>query len=285
MNRTLGEFYTGDVTIEYSIAGEGDPAFVFHGGHSNCNETFGYEALLQNGFSVITPSRPGYGGTSKEIGKSLATASEYYNKLLNHLNISQVHVLAISAGGASGIYFASKYPNRVRSLTLQSAVTKEWLSPKDKEYKAAQLLFHPRMEKYTWAFISWINNLFPRFIFRQMFPSFSTLSYKEAQYKFSEHDTEEIKKMNNRQRSGDGFLIDLKQIDEVSDKDLQAVSCPTLIMHSINDASVSVEHAYFAHENISHSKLNLLDTWGHLIWLGKDADETNDRVVRFLNKY
>lgn len=97
-------------SIEYSIIGDGEPIFVFHGGHSNCNEEFGYQALVENGFSLITPSRPGYGGTSKEIGESLSEACNYYSRLLKHLNIEKTHLLAISAGGPSGIYFAANYP-------------------------------------------------------------------------------------------------------------------------------------------------------------------------------
>src|SRR5690625_1033854 len=282
MEKKLGEYYTDGRTIEYSIIGEGEPIFVFHGGHSNCNEEFGYEALIKNGFSIITPSRAGYGATSKEIGKSLATAFEYYNKLLNYLGIKKVHLLAISAGGASGIYFASKYPEKVRSVTLQSAVTKECLTPKDKEHKAAKLLFHPKTEKYTWKFISRMTNLFPRFIFRQMFPSFSVLYYKEAKSEFNENDVEEIRKMNHRQRSGYGFLIDLEQINEISAKDLHSVSCPTLIMHSRYDSSVPVKHAEFANENIPTSKLSLLDTWRHLIWLGVASNETDEKLIGFL---
>lgn len=80
------------------------------------------------------------------------------------------------------------------SLTLQSAVTKEWLTPKDKELKAARVLFRPKTEKYTWKLISIMNNLFPRFIFNQMFPSFSKLTHDEAEEMLSKEDVEAIRK-------------------------------------------------------------------------------------------
>lgn len=285
MGRRVEKYSVEGVTIEYSIIGEGEPIFVLHGGHSNCNEEFGYKALVDNGFSIITPSRAGYGGTSKEVGKSLSIACEYYLKLLNHLKINKVHLLAISAGGPSGIYFASKYPEKVSSLSLQSAVTKEWLTQKDKEYKAAKILFRPITEKYTWKLITIINNVFPRFIFKQMFPSFSKLRYSEAKDKLNKEDVEAIRIMNNRQRSGYGFLIDLAQINELSVEDLQAITCPTLIMHSNHDGSVPLEHPHFAHENIPSSELCLLDTWGHLIWLGKSSKETDENLITFLNSH
>ena len=285
MERRIEIFSSEGISIEYSIIGKGEPIFVMHGGHSNCNEEFGYRALVDNGFSVITPSRAGYGGTSKEVGKSLSIACEYYWKLLNHLNIEKVHLLAISAGGPTGIYFASKYPELVCTLTLQSAVTKKWLIPKDKEYKVARILFRPKAEKFTWRLISSMNNIFPRFIFKQMFSSFSKLKYSEAKDKMNKGDVDAIRDMNKRQRSGFGFFIDLAQVNEITIEDLRAVTCPTLIMHSEHDGSVPLEHPYYAHENIPSSELCLLDSWGHLIWLGKSSDETDENTIKFLKSY
>ncbi len=93
-----------------------------------------------------------------------------------------------------------------------------------------------------------------------------------------------IRKMNNRQRSGYGFAIDLKQINELTVQDLRAVSCSTLILHSQHDGSVSLDHPYFAKENIRMAKLQLLDAWGHLIWLGESGRETNRILISFLKQ-
>lgn len=115
-----------------------------------------------------------------------------------------------------------------------------------KAYEAAKVLFRPESEKYTWRLISQMNNLFPRFIFKQMSPSFSNIKYSEAKAKITKSDIEAIRKMNNRQRSSFGFLIDLNQVNELTLEDIQAVTCPTLLMHSKHDASVPLEHAYYA---------------------------------------
>ncbi|CEI83550.1 2-hydroxy-6-oxo-6-phenylhexa-2,4-dienoate hydrolase [Oceanobacillus oncorhynchi] len=286
MERILGTYFVNGQTIEYSITGkEGTPILVMHGGHSNCYEEFGYKPLVKSGFMLITPSRAGYGKTSKEIGENLSKASDYYVKLLDYLKIDKVHLLAISAGGPSGLYFATRYPERVKTLTLQSAVTKEWLTPEDKIYKAAQILFRPAMEKATWKLASSLSNIFPEFMFKQMIPSFSNLSYKEIKNSVLAKDIDEIQRMSKRQRSGYGFLIDLSQTKEITSKNLQAISSPTLIMHSEYDGSVPLEHAYYADQQIRDSELCILDTWGHLIWLGRESDKVNERLVKFLNKF
>ncbi|MEG0385445.1 MAG: alpha/beta hydrolase, partial [Solibacillus sp.] len=164
----------------------------------------------------------------------------------------------------------------------QSAVTKEWLTPKDRTYLAAKVLFNSRTEKYTWGMISAMSKRFPHFIFKQMFSSFSTLKYKEAKDKINSNDIVLTAQMNNRQRSGHGFLIDLSQTKELTVDDLKSINCPTLIMHSKFDSSVATEHANLAHEKILHSKLCLLDTWGHLIWLGNLSKNTDEILINFL---
>ncbi|WP_088831784.1 alpha/beta fold hydrolase [Paenibacillus tyrfis] len=282
MNRRVDVCRSEDQSLEYSVAGEGEPILVMHGGHSNCYEEFGYEALIRQGYSLITPSRAGYGGTSKELGSSLTRACRAYNGLLDRLQLGKVHLLAVSAGGPSGIRFASLYPERIRTFTLQCAVTKAWLTPQDKEYRVARLLFRPPAEEAVWKLLGRLNNRFPSFIFRQMAPSFSTLSRSEIVAKAGEGDWEAIRRMNNRQRSGHGFFIDLSQTGDIVPTELENVRCPALVLHSKNDRLVSLEHAFHAHRHLPQSELRLLDTWGHLIWLGKGAEETDEAMLAFL---
>lgn len=286
MQRIIGTYSIDTVTIEYSITGEkGKPILVMHGGHSNCYEEFGYDALVKNGFSIITPSRAGYGKTSEAIGDSLSQACYYYIALLDYLNIDTCHVLAMSAGGPSALYLASHYPHRVKTLTLQSAVTKQWHTPEDAIYKVAQFLFHPLTEKGTWKLTSSVSNLFPQFIFKQMAPSFSKLSYEHIKDDMTHDDINAVREMNNRQRSGKGFLIDLTQTGNLTTEELKAISAPTLIIHSENDAAVPLDHAYSAKRLIANSELHILKSWGHLIWIGKESKRMQDNLAHFLNHH
>lgn len=282
MERKIEKYCREGLTIEYSLVGKGEPILIFHGGHSNCNEEFGYKSLVDNGYSIITPSRAGYGSTSKEVGESLTKACGHYVNLLEQLQVDQVHVIAISAGGPTGIRFASLYPEKVKSLILESAVSKEWLTNKDLEYKAAHIIFRPFIEGVTWRLLSLLSHLFPKTMFKMMAPQFSSLDIKELQLKFEVSDVIEFTKMNARQRSGHGFLIDIKQSKEITDQDLKSINSPTLIIHSSNDGFISLEHPQTALEKIAQSELYLVDTWGHLIWIGKSAKKSNQKLISFL---
>ncbi|MFD1130593.1 alpha/beta fold hydrolase [Paenibacillus provencensis] len=282
MCREVNLLKIGDITLEFSITGTGLPILLFHGGHSNCHEEFGYKILLDSGYSIITPSRAGYGRTSEV--SDLKQACHMYNELLDYLAIRKVHVIAVSAGGPTGIVFCSMFPDRVISFTLQCAVTKPWLTPDDKEFKFARRIFNTVTEKRTWKLVSTLNNLLPKLTFRMMSTSFSKLSYSEVQKRLDNHYLEEFRKMNNRQRSYSGFLIDLEQTQCEYSSEMKTIQAPTLIMHSKNDNSVAISHPQIAKTMIPQSELFILDSWGHLIWIGKHAVEYDHALISFLSR-
>lgn len=284
MERSIHQYVTQNgFKLEYSIVGSGEPVLILHGGHSSCREELGYDLLTARGFRIITPSRPGYGNTSAELGRSLMTACEAYIELLDELQVPQAHILAMSAGGPSGIYLASRYPNRVKSLVLQSAVSDRWLFPGSKTHQLARIMFNPSTEKYVWAAIRFMNKFAPRFLLNSMIPSFSTLPKEKVLPEISDGDRRRFKNMVNRQRSGRGFMIDLEQTGHDLTPELVSIQCPSLIMHSIHDASVPVEHARHAHRVIPNARLCELDSWGHLIWLGASIDVMGEQLFSFLD--
>ncbi len=283
MHREIGLFQSGDMALEYSVLGKGSPVLIFHGGHSNCQEEFGYQTLQSSGYGIITPSRAGYGHTSPIA--DLKQACRLYLSLLDQLSIGKVHVIAVSAGGPSGILFCSMFPDRVSSFTLQSAVTKPWLGPDDKAYKMAKRIFKPETEKRTWQMLAAMNNRMPKLTFRMMASSFSRLPYPEIRKRLDDQSLEAFRKMNNRQRSYSGFMIDLEQTGHDYSKELAAIETPTLIMHSQNDGSVPLSHPENAKQLIPRSELCILDSWGHLIWMGKHAAEYDRALIAFLSRH
>ena len=282
MNRIIGTYETGGHVMEYSIIGEGTPVMVMHGGHSNCYEEFGYQHLVDHGCKLITPSRAGYGLST---ASSLDEAVCRYAELLDHLGLDRVHLIGVSAGGTSAIKLAALFPERIKALTLQSAVVGKWLTAEHTEYKTAQVIFRPPFEWVTWNMLKVLGNVSPRLSFKPLFSSLSTLSYDEAKHLIWEEDVEEIRKMNNRQRSGKGFLMDLANSAAVTEADLTRIKCPTLIQASINDRSVSNAHAYFANLHIPFTTLKFYNTWGHLIWLGEGSVQVGDDVIAFLQAH
>ncbi len=268
--------------IEYVVKGEGRTCLLLHGGHSNCFESFGTEEILAAGMSALVPSRPGYGRTPASVGASASEAAEALVALLDERSLDKVSVVAISAGGPTGLYLAANYPERVDKLVLESSVTTQWLKPNDALYKTARRMFHPRVQNVTWGTLRTFVQLTPRLIYKQMIPSFTKLATKDVSSSLTDKDKAAFKTMLMHLSSGQGFMLDIDQ--NVPTEVLEKITVPTLIVHSRNDNSVSFEHPLHAQKYIEDSELFEAQTWGHLIWLGEGSAAVKEKVANFLRE-
>lgn len=265
--------------IEYSSIGRGIPILFIHGGHSNSEDTLPQRGLNKIEFQLITPSRPGYGKTPLNNHKTPKDAADLFVALLDELKIKEIIVYAISAGGLTALTLAALYPNRVKKLLLVSAVTKKWLNENEKTYRLAKFLFHPKIEWVTWGMIHLFSRLFPGLITKNFFPEFSM----KTDVVITKNEQIELSDTLQKYRSKDGFVNDITQNINISV--LKSIKCPALIIHSKYDASVSVEHAEHAHQEIKNSGKHILENkWGHMIWIGSDYQETLRLILEFINE-
>ncbi len=270
INTKLGE-------IEYSTVGNGKPVLFLHGGHANCNVTLWNKGFDLNKFQLITPSRPGYSNTPLNNNKTPKQHADLIILLLDYLGIDKVILYGISAGGLTTIKLAGNYPERVEKLILASCISKKWFDKKGKLYKTSQRIFNPKVERYTWGTIRLFSRLFPNLIAKTFYPQFST----NLPHKLLKEDVKKLLSMFKKFGSGSGFIND---IDQNIDQDIiSKIKCPTLIIHSKNDNSVSFEHALHSNKMIENSKLvELNNEWGHLFWIGNDSDDSISKTIEFI---
>jgi len=228
---------------------------------------------------LVTPSRPGYGQTPLLPDHSPKHTAGLFIALLNELHIERAIVIGISAGGPTAIEIAATYPARVDKLILISAVTQKWMHETDVNYRRGKKLFNPSIERWSWALFRFFYFLFPRFMAKIMCRELSSA-------KNGTLHTDEVKELHDmirKQRSHRGFVSDLDQ--DIPAETVAAVSCPTLIMHSLNDAVVHIDHARFALEHIKNSVLMTYDNhWGHLLWLGRESERPIADAISFIEK-
>lgn len=264
-------------TIEYTSVGTGVPIVFAHGGHSNCNETLSHKGLDPKEFQLIVPSRPGYGKTDLNTLQTPQKSADLIITLLDFLHVDRVVVYGISAGGPTAIAMAAKYPDRVHKLVLASAVTMKWLDKNEKTYKMAQILFNPKIERFTWAMVRFFSKVFPKLMAKNFFRQFST----NSTYALKKRDAKELFSAMKHYHSAYGFLNDIDQV--IPDDIIAKVKCQTLIIHSVHDKMVSLAHAQHAHEMIENSTLEILQNeWGHLFWIGADSKEPISKVKKFV---
>jgi pimeloyl-ACP methyl ester carboxylesterase len=106
--------------MNYVDEGQGDPIVMLHG---NPTWSFYYRNLvkgLKDKYRVIVPDHIGCGLSDKpqEYSYKLKNHIDNVEKLLDHLGISSFHLIVHDWGGAIGMGLATRYPERVKSITL-----------------------------------------------------------------------------------------------------------------------------------------------------------------------
>ena len=267
--------------IEYTLLGSGPVVLVCHGTSSNCFSTDLTGPLVEAGFSVLTPSRPGYGRTPLSIGQSAAEAGMGLAALLDSINVQTCAVVAISGGGPTGVTLAAMYPQRITRLVLAEAITCPEDRPNEPAYKD-QTAFYGSMHNITWAMLGLMSRLSPRSMARQTLAIFSTHDPEDGLNCLSNKDIEKICRFYQGRSSRKGALNDLTHT--VGINVLSAICQPTLVIHSREDKSVPFSHAEWAQNHIPQTTLCEAGITGHFFWVGPDYERICKRLVAFLKE-
>ncbi len=266
--------------IEYTLVGTGPVVLVCHGTSSNCFSTGGTQPLVEAGFQVLTPSRPGYSRTPLSVGKTSVQAAEALIALLDSLSIEKCSVMAISGGGPTGIALAANYPQRVNRLILAEAVSQPENRRNEITYKN-QMAFYGPMHGIMWGILGLIGRLSPRAMARQTLTIFSTHDPVDGLSKLSEADIASICRFYQGRSSRQGALNDADQI--VGEETLQKIHQPTLVIHSREDNSVPFSQAEWSLKNIPQAELCEAGLTGHFFWVGPDTARINQKIIGFLD--
>ncbi|MCT4784779.1 alpha/beta fold hydrolase [Exiguobacterium aestuarii] len=266
--------------IEYIDRGHGPVIVLIHGTQSSSLEPYHVDQLILSGFRVIVPSRPGYGETPYSFSASPQLFASRLAHLMQMLEIDQYHVYGISAGGPTAIELASQN-QRVRSLTLAAAVT----SVVDFPYRdtVSRNIVQPAFIALQYIMKQFIARAIQKHPFEataRMIQSTSVLALETIREEVSPYDIFLLKRVANQMAFGLGAQFDLKQ--RVSSEVLLGVTCPTYIIHSKNDKAVPVRHAHYAKRLIPHAQLTILNSPGHLIWVGRQARKSERQIERFI---
>ncbi|MBN1187417.1 MAG: alpha/beta hydrolase [Bacteroidales bacterium] len=267
-------------TIEYTLAGEGKTILIVHGGNDNCFSDVKQQHLIDDGYQILIPSRPGYSHTSIEFGKTASEQADFLKILLDSLNIKEVAVLANSAGGAVGLEFAKKYSENTACLILEEAITKTWVPKYSVQYYGMKYLLNPKRQEKLWEKQrEEFKNTRDKHL-KRICKMFSTLKPEYVLRDWDEKDIGFYGDMLSHLNSGNGFV---HNIDHKA-KDIHLITVPTLITHSPFDKNVPFSHALYAHKNIKNSQLYIAPAVSHIIYMGKNSEYILDKRISFLKE-
>jgi pimeloyl-ACP methyl ester carboxylesterase len=267
--------------IEYTLLGNGPMVLVCHGTSSNCFSTELSTPLVEAGFSVLTPSRPGYGRTPLEVGAGAAQTAQALIALLDTLQVQTCAVVAISGGGPTGIALAALYPQRIQQLILAAAISHPEERPNEPAYKNQSAFYGP-MHNLTWGMLGLMSRLSPRAMARQTLAIFSTHDPEDGLNKLSPEDIAKICRFYQGHSSRQGALAD--NAHTVGVDLLKSIRQPTLVIHSREDNSVPFGHAEWSLKHIPQAELCEAGITGHFFWVDPDYPRICQRMVTFLHE-
>ncbi|MBA8827332.1 pimeloyl-ACP methyl ester carboxylesterase [Saccharopolyspora lacisalsi] len=265
--------------IEYRLEAAGDSTvLVLHGGHMRAGLAPGEETYLDRGYSVLVPSRPGYGRTPLSVGPSPSGFADVLAELCRELGIDSVAaVVGISAGGRTALAMASRCPRLVQRLVLESSVG-FGTYPDRRTRIAANIVFNARTERLTWGAVRALLRLAPTTGLRLLLGDLSTKPAHEVVAALGDEERARMVELFSRMRSGSGFLNDIDHTRAVAP---ETVTQPTLVVASRTDGGVPFAHAESLTAGIPGAELFLSGADSHLGWFG-DRTATANRIERFL---
>jgi pimeloyl-ACP methyl ester carboxylesterase len=260
--------------MEYRLEGSGPTVMVLNGGHCSRESRLSHEQLANYGFSVLTPSRPGYDSTPSDVGKSAQAAADALAALLDTLQIAIVDVIGISAAGPTALAFVQQHPSRVRKLILESAVTTDW----DEQTKRRSRIPFGGAAKVTWAVMHGLLKLFPTMIIKALLHDLTVLDVNMVLQRMGPDDLAFVKRMLQTSQASTGFVNDIEHKVE----NLSTITKPVLVMYSPNDRTVSPKNARRIASEIATCELYEVPSDTHLIWIGNSAKDVWQKRLSFL---
>jgi pimeloyl-ACP methyl ester carboxylesterase len=265
--------------IEYRLERRGpDVLLVMHGGHMQAGLALGENAFAAAGFTVLAPSRPGYGRTPLDTGPMPSEFTDAVAALCARLGITRVAAaVGISGGGPTAVTMAARHPGLVQRVVLVSAVG--FLPWPDRRIRlGSHVVFRPGVEALAWAGVRLLIRLAGTAALRMLLTGASTHPAGSVVAGLRDHDRDTLLALFAQMRSGHGFVNDLRPVPDTSAE----VTQPALVIATRSDAGVPFAHAEALAAAIPAAELVESRAASHLVWFSPDWPAIAERVVAFL---
>jgi 2-hydroxy-6-oxonona-2,4-dienedioate hydrolase len=246
--------------IEYTDRGSGPAVLVIHGSGGGFDQgELIAEAVLDERFRRIVPSRLGYLRSTFREGATFDDQARAYAHLLDALNVDSVAVVALSHGGPSALLFAALFPQRVTSLTLISAGVASSASENqsDANRRGDRLATLFRHDALYWA----TSKLFRRQLLALMGADEAVIAgLTPAQRALAGRVIDEMNPASWRHA---GVVLDNRAA--MPNERVAAVRAPTLVLHAVDDGLQLYHNAEYAAAHIPDVRVQRFERGGHLL--------------------
>jgi pimeloyl-ACP methyl ester carboxylesterase len=255
--------------VEYAERGSGDPVLVVHGIFHNC--VGGLLSVRDVGNRrFIAASRFGDLGSCLPPDATPADQADALAALLDALDIDQLDVIAESAGATSALQLALRHPGRVKHLAVlvgnlpgspTAVVQPSWAKRFNRQFP-------------LWVLWTFMPSMLVRLV--AGLPKGVAMSREDT--RFVAEFIDSLFPVSPEGVDFDAFICNAA----VNDYNLEAITVPTLIIHTKDDQVASHEASKRAAERIPGARFVSLESGGHLM-LGQ-VKIVHDELARFFGE-
>ncbi len=283
--------------LEYISLGQGPTVLLAHGGGGGYDFAYLYSHLIEAGFNIVCPSRPGYLRTPLAVGQSSEEQADMFAALLEALDTEKAAIIGVSSGGQIALQFAMRHPARTWGLVMLDAVSINL--PQDEKVKNSAMgkiaLSEPARDVFTWLMYL-ISHKWPAAMLKFWMEQASTHNMAQIQ-DIVDYARQNPKQLDQLIKFQDvmspmnirfpGLASDWQRQEKRTFYPLEKITAPTLVVQSSFDKYVPLENAEYVADNVPHAELFIADSGGHLvsIGLGQDANIAQAKTVEFLKEY
>lgn len=260
-------------TLAFTVLGasNGPCCVYFHGAPSSRLDLMRYDdTLAQLGVRVVSPDRPGYGGSSPQPGRRLEDWPSDVAALADHLAVERFAVMGLSSGGPYAIACAALLSGRVASAAVVAGVSDfGWADAWQGlvEWETTVMGFSDDADAITWCeehFGPDGSKFFDAVAGDPM------AGADEAFLQDEQAMASLVSSFSEAFRQGvGGYAQDARLQGAPWSFDLAAITAPALVIHGADDTMVPLAHARHTAEVVPGAELRIVPNHGHISLLSQ----------------
>jgi pimeloyl-ACP methyl ester carboxylesterase len=274
--------------LEVARAGEGPPVLFVHGTPGGWDSSLAMgRFLVEAGFELIAPARPGYQGTPLLGMEGIDEQADLLAALLDALGHEHAGVVTWSGGGPSGYRLAVRHADRISALVAFAAVSKAY--PRPKEKLEERLMMETGFGNWLLRFMA---THMPKETVSATLAAEGDLTKEQLKERVAGVMDDERKLgvvLTLAEVAGDyadrrpGVDNDWERFGEIATLELERITSPALVIHGSADTDVPPEHSEFAAEALPDAQRLTLDGGTHLaLFVHPDAEAAQAQVIETL---
>jgi pimeloyl-ACP methyl ester carboxylesterase len=267
-NYDIKTIYTYFGKMSYVDEGTGETIILSHGIFGGYDQAYvSLKGLVGVRYRKITPSRFGYPGSDLPSLPTPENQAKAFLDLLDQLGIQKTYIITTSAGGAAGIMFVIKYPERVKGLILLSSGVPTAKKARE-EIKGMMGPPAPLVNDFP----MWFSTKYFGFVFKSMFAS---------EINKSIYDTMLPVEPRKKGIKVDETITNIDMDINFDNYKIEEIAAPILVVHAKDDPMAKYEgiEKFVARTN---AETTVFETGGHLI--SGHGDAVSITIKEFIEK-